>query len=71
MYLSNKKSKQQTDLELFIAIWILKTFFFGTYNSFKLINIDNGPKKVRIFINQTRSLDFDSAVSAPSIQDLE
>ncbi len=32
---------------------------------------DNGPNKVRLFINQTRSLDFDSALSCPSVQDLE
>jgi hypothetical protein len=37
----------------------------------KLIYIDNGPKTVRLFINQTRSLDFDSALSIQSIQDLE
>lgn len=32
---------------------------------------DNGPKNVRIFINQTRSLDFDSALSIPAIQEIE
>lgn len=32
---------------------------------------DNGPKNIRIFINQTRSLDFDSAQSIQSVQDFE
>jgi hypothetical protein len=32
---------------------------------------DNGPKKVKLFINQTRTLDFDSAESCQAIQEFE
>lgn len=32
---------------------------------------DNGPKNVRLFINQTKTLDFDSAQNCQSIQDIE
>ena len=31
----------------------------------------NGPKDVKIFINQTRTIDFDTAESSTSIQTLE
>lgn len=33
--------------------------------------LDNGPKNVRLFINQPRTLDFDQAGSMESVQDLE
>lgn len=32
---------------------------------------DKGPKNIKIFINQPRTIDFDMAVSNTSIQDLE
>lgn len=32
---------------------------------------DNGPKNIRLFINQTKTLDFDSALNCQSVQDLE
>lgn len=32
---------------------------------------ENGPKNIRLFINQTRTLDFDSAEKNQSVQDLE
>ncbi|RMZ93659.1 thioredoxin 1, partial [Brachionus plicatilis] len=32
---------------------------------------ENGPKNVRVFINQTKTLDFDSAQNCQSVQDLE
>lgn len=32
---------------------------------------DNGPKNIRIFLNQTKTLDFDSAQTCQSVQDLE
>ncbi|CAF0996877.1 unnamed protein product [Brachionus calyciflorus] len=32
---------------------------------------DNGPKNVRLFINQTKTLDFDSAQNCLAVQDLE
>lgn len=32
---------------------------------------DKGPKKLKIFINQPRTLDFDSAVSNQPVQELE
>ena len=38
----------------------------------KLVLIaDKGPKTVKIFINQPRTLDFDSAESMASVQTLE
>ena len=47
----------------------MKKSLFKYYIS---INIsENGPKNVRLFINQTRTLDFDGASSNQSIQDLE
>lgn len=33
--------------------------------------VDNGPKNVRLFINQTKTLDFDSAQNCQAVQDLE
>lgn len=32
---------------------------------------DKGPKSVKVFINQPRTLDFDQAAGNASIQDLE
>ena len=32
---------------------------------------DNGPKKVKLFINQTRTLDFDTAERSEPIQEFE
>jgi hypothetical protein len=32
---------------------------------------DHGPNKVRLFLNQTRSLDFEEALTCPAVQELE
>lgn len=57
---------------------LLQLIFSVTFNQAVKIHslkikapADKGPKHVRIFINQPRTLDFDLADSYTSIQDLE
>jgi hypothetical protein len=44
---------------------------FEKINKFPFSQLDKGPKDVKLFINQTRSLDFDSAESNTPIQAFE